>query len=116
MSDSALFFGELITPKPHVNYCSFCGKDDKKCSRLVAGPNAFICNVCIDLSHQVIHANASLKFDEVECRLCQQPTNRKAAAPILDGSHICDPCLGLTQSIKSQFDLAALQRLRKAPP
>lgn len=37
-------------------YCAFCGKNQHEVAKMVAGPNVFICDECIDLLHQVIHA------------------------------------------------------------
>lgn len=34
--------------------CSFCGKSQNEVERIVAGPNVYICNECIDLSKQII--------------------------------------------------------------
>lgn len=34
--------------------CSFCGKSEKEVDKLVAGPNVYICNGCIELCNQVI--------------------------------------------------------------
>ena len=34
--------------------CSFCGKDAKQVSRLVAGPGVYICDGCIDLCNEVL--------------------------------------------------------------
>ncbi len=37
-----------------VLYCSFCGKSQKDVKKLIAGPNVFICNECIDLCHDIV--------------------------------------------------------------
>ena len=29
--------------------CSFCGKEQVKVKKLIAGPNIYICNECVDL-------------------------------------------------------------------
>lgn len=34
--------------------CSFCGKRQTEVKQLIAGPNIFICNECIDLCNQII--------------------------------------------------------------
>lgn len=34
--------------------CSFCGKGQHEVDRIVAGPNVYICNECIDLSKEII--------------------------------------------------------------
>lgn len=35
-------------------YCSWCGKSDKQCLVLVAGPTVFICDECVELCVEVI--------------------------------------------------------------
>ncbi len=37
--------------------CSFCGKSQDQVKRLVAGPNVFICNECIDLCYDIVEAD-----------------------------------------------------------
>lgn len=34
--------------------CSFCGKYQSEVKKLIAGPNIFICNECVDLCHGII--------------------------------------------------------------
>jgi ATP-dependent Clp protease ATP-binding subunit ClpX len=35
-------------------YCSFCGQSQKNVKKLIAGPNVFICNDCIELCHDIL--------------------------------------------------------------
>lgn len=44
--------------------CSFCGKDSSQVKRIIAGPNAYICNECVDLCHEIIaqETNTSSEF------------------------------------------------------
>ena len=35
--------------------CSFCNKEKDIVKTLIAGPNQFICNECVDLCHEIIH-------------------------------------------------------------
>ena len=34
--------------------CSFCGKGQKEVKKLIAGPNTYICNECVDLCCEII--------------------------------------------------------------
>ncbi|MFZ0249945.1 MAG: ClpX C4-type zinc finger protein [Acidimicrobiales bacterium] len=34
--------------------CSFCGKDSDAVSRLIAGPNAYICDECVCLCVDIL--------------------------------------------------------------
>ncbi len=42
--------------------CSFCGKTQEEVMRLIAGPDVFICNECVDLCCDII----SSEYDEIE--------------------------------------------------
>lgn len=49
--------------------CSFCGKDSSQVKRIIAGPNAYICNECVDLCKQIIAQESdslNSSFDNVE--------------------------------------------------
>lgn len=35
-------------------YCSFCGKSQYEVKKLIAGPNCFICDECVELCMQII--------------------------------------------------------------
>lgn len=35
--------------------CSFCGKPQEHVERIIAGPNVFICNECIELCNSIVH-------------------------------------------------------------
>ncbi len=39
--------------------CSFCGKRQEQVSRIIAGPNVYICNECVDLCSGIIHDDMS---------------------------------------------------------
>lgn len=40
--------------------CSFCGKSRNEVKKLIAGPNAYICNECIGISHKIINDDESI--------------------------------------------------------
>ena len=37
-----------------LNSCSFCGKSQKEVSKLISGPQVYICNECIDLCNEIL--------------------------------------------------------------
>lgn len=43
--------------------CSFCGKSQEQVKRLIAGPNVYICDECIDLCQEIIHEEFDETFD-----------------------------------------------------
>ena len=42
------------TDDNNIPRCSFCGKAQDQVTKLIAGPDAFICNECIDLCNEII--------------------------------------------------------------
>lgn len=47
--------------------CSFCGKSQDQVKRLVAGPNVYICDECIELCNEILveEVGKDLEFDEL---------------------------------------------------
>jgi ATP-dependent Clp protease ATP-binding subunit ClpX len=44
--------------------CSFCGKSQDQVRRLIAGPNVFICDECIELCQEIINEEFIENYDE----------------------------------------------------
>lgn len=45
-------------------YCSFCGKSQDQVSRIIAGPNVYICNECIQLCNDILDDSGDYYEDE----------------------------------------------------
>ncbi|GHD73170.1 ATP-dependent Clp protease ATP-binding subunit ClpX [Vogesella fluminis] len=56
-------------------YCSFCGKSQHEVQRLIAGPQVYICNECVDLCTDIIH-------EELEAKLGDTATPEEAAVKL----------------------------------
>ena len=39
-------------------HCSFCGKDETRVSKLVAGPKVYICDACVATARQIMDKSA----------------------------------------------------------
>ena len=57
--------------------CSFCGKTQSMVERLVAGPNVYICNECIDLCNDILRDEA---FEDAGENI-KQPEMKKLPTP-----------------------------------
>ena len=44
--------------------CSFCGKDQDEVGKLIAGPDVFICDECIELCNEIVHDKDSPESEE----------------------------------------------------
>lgn len=51
------------------NRCSFCGKSADEVDRLIAGPDAFICNECIDLCASIIEREELVEHSHMDVDL-----------------------------------------------
>jgi len=43
--------------------CSFCGKNQDEVGKLVAGPNVYICDECIDLCNEIVQDSVDIEKD-----------------------------------------------------
>ena len=53
--------------------CSFCGKTQDEVAKLIAGPNAYICNECIDLCNEIIADEGLNEAEEEESEFGELP-------------------------------------------
>ena len=52
--------GRVVSYNDEVSRCTFCGKTEHQVRKLVAGPNASICDECIALCVDIISEELSL--------------------------------------------------------
>jgi hypothetical protein len=52
--------------------CSFCGKDDTRVKRLVAGPGVYICNECVGLCDEILATTDSAQPSAVPRAVYEQ--------------------------------------------
>jgi ATP-dependent Clp protease ATP-binding subunit ClpX len=55
---------EITTATDKPLFCSFCGKNQHEVKKLIAGPNVFICDECIDLCTDIITEEADKAVKE----------------------------------------------------
>ncbi len=58
--------------------CSFCYKTQGQVEKLIAGPNVYICNECIDLCCSIIESEPSHKHRSVDLETLPKPVEIKA--------------------------------------
>lgn len=94
-------------------YCSFCEKSMHEVKKLIAGPQVFICNTCVescnvmlegdDASHDGLRRSVAYGGDEV-CSFCAKPESTDGPLPTLEvfeslDVRICIECVGLCNDI-----------------
>ena len=62
--------------------CSFCGKSQEQVKKLIAGPDVFICDECVDLCNSII--DAELYEEEEGYELTENIPSPKEIKAILD--------------------------------
>ncbi|MFC1515139.1 ATP-dependent Clp protease ATP-binding subunit ClpX [Thermodesulfobacteriota bacterium] len=58
-----------MTNKDDTNenlFCSFCGKNQKEVTKLIAGPAVYICDECIQLCSEIIEEESEKDFGDLE--------------------------------------------------
>lgn len=74
--------------------CNFCGKAEYLVKKLVAGPNVYICDKCIQQAQKSIKARTS------KCSFCgKQDKHVHQVFAGLKNIHICDDCVKLAGDI-----------------
>lgn len=56
--------------------CSFCGKSQEQVRRLIAGPDVYICDECIELCHNIVDEDINL-FEEYDFTELPKPKEIK---------------------------------------
>ena len=60
----------------HLN-CNFCGKKREEVEKLIAGPDAYICNECITLSYDIVKDETQLDLLDFEFEDIPKPQEIK---------------------------------------
>jgi len=57
----------------HNLFCSFCGKNQKDVRKLIAGPNVYICDECIELCNDIIAEENQFDQEQVDTSTIPAP-------------------------------------------
>ena len=68
-----------------VMRCAFCGKTQDEVERMLAGPNVYICNECIDLCYHLLQEDGAEPGDEKSAKggITGSLTDRPGSKPLL---------------------------------
>jgi len=58
-------------------FCSFCGKNQKEVTKLIAGPAVYICDECIQLCSEIIEEESEKEAGEMEGLLAPKEIKRR---------------------------------------
>lgn len=95
--------------------CSFCNRNQRDARKLIAGPNVFICDECVEVCVDIIAQDVNLGGSAgavdagrerqpaasdssgpttAPCALCRMPTPPGDLLPIRGRGALCPGCLG----------------------
>jgi ATP-dependent Clp protease ATP-binding subunit ClpX len=77
---------DLNSNGPECN-CSFCGKNQDDVEKLIAGPDVFICDECIELCNEIVHDRDGANIEAVD----ERPVSLK---PMEINAHLADYVIG----------------------
>jgi ClpX C4-type zinc finger len=109
---------DRVRPDPTLLACTFCGKDQKQVTKLIAGPSVYICNGCVDLVRSVISDGQPVTTQvaelsagpgqepRVQCSFCGKSRDQVAGLAVSSAqtgrklpAAICTECLDLCTEI-----------------
>ena len=88
-----------------ILHCSFCNKSQRDVRKLIAGPNVYICDECVDICLDIVSESQKDETVETEpsawprstisfCALCRLPVTVVEAVVVENRGLICPGCLG----------------------
>lgn len=77
--------------------CSFCNKTQNEVSKLIAGPNVYICEECVDLCVDILKQELSKKPQD--CRLCGLTKEMQEMSRVPGRGPICSDCLQVVRGM-----------------
>ena len=88
--------------------CSFCGKNQEEIEKLIAGPNVYICNECVQLCNEILSEEGESPDSEedLHCSFCAK--NQKDVEKLVPGPavSICNECIQLCTKIIADDEAA----------
>ncbi len=85
--------------------CTWCERPPSEVSKLIAGPNVFICDACVEAAERVLNGHAGgsggLKRSRRTTRGCSFCGKRGSAqrALVVGPAHVCAECLRVCREI-----------------
>jgi hypothetical protein len=85
--------------------CTWCDRPQSEVSKLIAGPNVFICESCIEAAEQALRGAPGLGLKLAtaratgRCAFCRKRSSRKRPVVIGPAADVCEGCLRVCREI-----------------
>ena len=88
--------------------CTWCGRPDRDVTKLIAGPNVYICDACVEAAERTLagqqgdngsFARVDRKTSTARCGFCSQRASQDRSLVAAAPGHICTDCLRICREI-----------------
>ena len=86
---------EFETGRPQGYHCSFCGKNQEEVGKLIAGPDLYICNECVDLCCDIIRDDLAANLREATTAIPTPSSIRKTLDEYVIGQDLAKKILSV---------------------
>jgi ClpX C4-type zinc finger protein len=73
--------------------CTFCGRPDAEVSKLIAGPNIYICDACVGLAEKKANPFKLSLSASARCSFCNKRKSAERSLLSAPSGNICGNCL-----------------------
>jgi len=78
--------------------CTWCGRPPSEVSKLIAGPNVFICDACVEATESTLTRTQGRRGTLRLCSFCHRRGNEKRAL-VIGPANVCSECLRICREI-----------------
>lgn len=85
--------------------CTWCGRSSTEVSKLIAGPNVFVCDVCVERAERAGRGVAVSGLERASartsrrCAFCRKRPSRERSLVIGPAADVCTECLRICREI-----------------
>jgi ClpX C4-type zinc finger len=82
--------------------CTFCERPPSEVSKLLAGPNVYICGDCVTAGEEAVAVRTLVRGmsiakpnSRVKCSFCGKPRGATRSVVVSNTANVCNECLGV---------------------
>lgn len=87
--------------------CTWCGRPPSEVAKLIAGPDVFICDTCVESAERAASrraaagpfATAKKRSVVARCAFCGKPATRERSLLTAPAGHVCTDCVHVCREI-----------------
>ena len=89
----------------HELLCTFCDEAPRESAKLIAGPNVFVCDRCVERAEKALARGRAADLtragarSKVTCSFCGKPRSASREIATGEAASVCAQCLGVCRQI-----------------